>query len=287
MARGCRAQRHQSPFGRLTRREVKALGRTAIFYYHSVGGPPPQTLALDTFRQHLQCIRRHGLDPVTVTELVTETGRTGRVALAFDDGLIDNYTNVLPLLLEFGFRATFFVVPGYDRVTRFVHPGSGRWSDEPRAGYSVPFHSMQAAHRRELVACGMEVGSHSQTHRALTRIPPGDLVADISGSKKFLEDELGVGVNSFCYPKGRFNRVVMREVRAAGYRSACTTLPGYFRRGWNPYRLHRFLVEDPVYFEAVLTGKAFSAGPLARLAGKSVGQALASTRSPRTWSDAP
>jgi peptidoglycan/xylan/chitin deacetylase (PgdA/CDA1 family) len=240
-------------------------GRAAIFYYHSVGGPPPQTLPLADFRRHLEAIRHHGYRAVTVSALVASP-EAGRVALAFDDGLLDNYTNVLPLLVEFGFQATFYVVPGYDGVTRFVHPDNGRWADEPRPGYTIPFENMRASHRRELVSLGMEVGSHSVSHRMLTHIPFADVRDEVRRSKRALEQELGVEIPSFCYPRGRFNQRVIDEVRAAGYRTACSTRPGYVRRHGNPFRLNRFLIEDPNFFEDVLVGNAFRPDSLARQA---------------------
>lgn len=229
-----------------------------IFYYHSVGGPPPQTLDLAWFRQHMEALRRLGFTTVTVAELVRGVAPAGRCAvLAFDDGLLDNFENVVPVLVEMGLRATFYVVPGYDGVTRWVHPRSGRWSDVARPGYTVAFESMGPRHRRELVGLGMEIGCHSMTHRKLTQVPLHELEAETAGARRRLEDELGVSVDTFCYPNGRFNRRVVEAVARAGFVAACSTLPGYFRKGGNPYLLNRFLVENPLFFEEVLRGRAF------------------------------
>ena len=48
--------------------------KAPIFYYHSVGGPSPRTLALARFREHLEWVRRAGYRAVTVSELL-EAGR--------------------------------------------------------------------------------------------------------------------------------------------------------------------------------------------------------------------
>ena len=242
--------------------------KAPIFYYHSVGGPPPQTLALPQFQQHLEAIRHHDYRTVTVAELL-EAGRdlpSRCVALAFDDGLMDNYTHVFPLLLQYGMRATFYVVPGYDRVIRWVAPRTGRWSDVPAPGFTIPFANMGTRHRRELARYGMEIGSHSLTHRTLTRIPKDELSREARDSKDFLEQELGESVKTFCYPRGRFAPAVVRAVRDAGYVGACSTLPGYYRAGLPRYVLPRFLVEDPDYFRAALLGNAFRPGALLQLA---------------------
>ncbi|MEW6282388.1 MAG: polysaccharide deacetylase family protein, partial [Candidatus Eremiobacterota bacterium] len=196
------------------------MTRIPIFYYHSIGGEPPQTLSLGLFRSHLECLRRHGKRVVPVRELLRDPGPDS-VALAFDDGLLDNYINAFPLLQEFGFRATFYVVPGYDRVTRWVNPRNGRWSDRPAPGYTAPHPNMEARHRRELARHGCEIGSHTLTHRNLTGLEPDDLRREVHDSKRWLEDELGQPVTTFCYPRGRFNLSVLRQVRQAGYLGAC------------------------------------------------------------------
>jgi peptidoglycan/xylan/chitin deacetylase (PgdA/CDA1 family) len=248
--------------------------KAPIFYYHSVGGPPPQTLELAWFRQHLEWIRRLGCRTVTVAELLA-AGRDlppGRVALAFDDGLLDNYTQVFPLLLEYGFRATFYVVPAYDGKSRWVAPRTGRWSDQPAPGFTIPFESMGPDQRRELARHGMEIGSHSLTHRALTRVPRKELVREVSDSKDVIEQEIGATVKTFCYPRGRFSPGVVRAVRDAGYLGACSTIPGYYRSAVPRFVLPRFLVEDPGYFGAVLRGGAFRPSALLGLAQRHLGR---------------
>jgi len=112
----------------------------------------------------------------------------------------------------------------------------------------------------------MEIGSHSLTHRTLTRVSKDELPREVRDSKDVLEQEIGGSVKTFCYPRGRFAPAVVRAVRNAGYVGACSTLPGYYRSGLPRYVLPRFLVEDPVYFRAVLMGKAFRPGALLQLA---------------------
>lgn len=229
--------------------------RIPVFYYHSVGGPPPQTLPLPVFAQHLELLARRGFRAIPLGELLREPAPRERTAvLTFDDGLLDNHTHALPLLREFGFRATFFVVPGHDGLVRRVDPRTGRWSDVPLPGYTVEHPVMGPAERRDLVRHGMEIGSHSLTHRRLTAVR--DLRAEIRGSRERLEAEIGRPVETFCYPNGRFDLRVLREVRDAGYRGACCTVPGWFGR-WPRFLIRRFLVERPDVFEALLAGRGW------------------------------
>nr|VFJ58860.1 MAG: Polysaccharide deacetylase [Candidatus Kentron sp. FW]VFJ58909.1 MAG: Polysaccharide deacetylase [Candidatus Kentron sp. FW] len=200
-----------------------------LFYYHSIGGIPPETLPVVWFANHLETIREQGFRTVTVSDLIQGRYREEErvAALIFDDGLLDNYENAVPLLNEFQCTATFFVVPGYDRITRWVNPKTARWSDVVMEGYTIPFKNMGAHHRRELLNMKMEIGSHSLTHRRLTRLDPREYRHEIIRSKQVLEDELGTSIKTFCYPNGKFNRGIVRIVREAGYIGACSTIPGY------------------------------------------------------------
>ena len=95
--------------------------------------------------------------------------------------------------------------------------------------FYVPLHSrarplMTTEQLQTLRHMGMEIGSHTVTHHALTRIAPAQARLELRHSKDALEDLLGVPVTSLCYPKGQFNRQVRSLTAAAGYSLARTTL---------------------------------------------------------------
>lgn len=86
----------------------------------------------------------------------------------------------------------------------------------PSAGYE-PLSWDQV---RELDACGIEIGSHTVSHPALSRVRPDRLAEEIGGSKRRIEQELGHPVVSFCYPNGTpddLSPEVKEQVRAAGF----------------------------------------------------------------------
>jgi peptidoglycan/xylan/chitin deacetylase (PgdA/CDA1 family) len=228
--------------------------KVPIFYYHSIGNHGPETLALGDFRRHLELVREHHFKPVTFAELLAlnpdDCGRY--VVLSFDDGLLDNFENAAPLLNEFGYRATFFVIPGFDNVIRWVNPKTRAWSESRKEGFSLPFPSMQKHHRRQLLDCGMEIGCHTMNHPKLNEIDGQLLQIEIADSKALLEDQLGSPVTTLCYPKGRYNRIVLDRVRSAGYTGACTTVPAYYDHHTPKYECGRFLIENPSLFNKIL-----------------------------------
>jgi len=70
---------------------------------------------------------------------------------------------------------------------------------------------------RALVAAGMEVGSHSLSHRVLSHLPEAELTRELRGSKSLLETRLGAKVVSLAYPAGGVRPHVRRAAAAAGY----------------------------------------------------------------------
>ncbi|MCI0667348.1 MAG: polysaccharide deacetylase family protein [Methylococcaceae bacterium] len=228
--------------------------KVPVFYYHSIGNRGPETLEISEFRKHLELIRQQGFKAITFSELLAlEAHDSGRyVVLTFDDGLLDNFENAAPILSEYGYKATFFVIPGFDQVIRWVNPKTRAWSESQFDGFSIPFPSMQKHHRRQLFESGMEIGCHTMNHPKLNAIPEHRLQIEISDSKALLEDQVGSEITSFCYPKGRYNEMILDRVRTAGYLGACTTMPAYYRNDTPKFECGRFLVEDHRIYRKIL-----------------------------------
>src|SRR2546422_9837914 len=65
-----------------------------------------------------------------------------------------------------------------------------------------------------------EVGSHTDTHPSLTSLDPLNVMAELSKSKRILENILRREVVSFSHPYGKLNGGTKNAVRAAGYAMA-------------------------------------------------------------------
>jgi peptidoglycan/xylan/chitin deacetylase (PgdA/CDA1 family) len=75
----------------------------------------------------------------------------------------------------------------------------------------------------DLARRGHEIGSHSYTHPLLLQCSDPQLEREIVGSRRRLEEELGAGVHSFCYPNGDYDSRVESAVARGGYELAVTT----------------------------------------------------------------
>jgi peptidoglycan/xylan/chitin deacetylase (PgdA/CDA1 family) len=73
---------------------------------------------------------------------------------------------------------------------------------------------------RALRAAGMDVQSHTRSHRTLQTVPPARLRDELGGSREVLERELGERVRAVAYPVGKrlgSAPTIRAAVRAAGY----------------------------------------------------------------------
>ena len=173
----------------------------------------------------------------------TPTGRKPVVALTFDDGYVDNYETVLPLLQKLGIPATFFVTAGLIEMDpavldRFRFLYSGRSDDV--------FRPMTWSQLREMRDAGMDIGAHGYRHPNLTALSPGEVREDLKRSRGLIEDRLGSEVTTMAYPFGKPRRHVTPEVARiageVGFRAAGTVLHRGVRGDDHPLQIPRFTI---------------------------------------------
>ena len=196
-----------------------------IMMYHHVNNADPQrqdTVSPERFDWHMAYLKRHHFNVLPLNTLVgiIKQGKPlprKSVVIAFDDGYEDNFKYAFPVLKKYGFPATIFV------ITDIVNT----------EGY------LSTAQMKEMLAHGIEIGSHTRRHAYLPGILGKTLVEEIHGSKDMLERELGVTIASFAYPSGGFTDEAKRMVQQSGYASACTTNRGTDRFNHDVYELKR------------------------------------------------
>ena len=119
------------PPGGTSRRRPDGRTGAAILLYHRVTSPesdihglsiPPQE-----FRAQMAHLREH-YHPMPLDALVATASDghvpAGGIAVTFDDGYVDNYTDASPILSAFGVPATFFI--STDRLGPTSERGDGR-----------------------------------------------------------------------------------------------------------------------------------------------------------------
>jgi len=186
-----------------------------ILMYHGIADVPedPNSLFVppERFAEQMTWMARRKLQGVSIGTLVAamRAGNHRRmVGITFDDGYTSVLETALPELKRHGFTATMFIIS--DRLD-----GSNDWDEGPT------WKLLGADGVRELAAAGMEIGSHAATHPHLAGIAPGELTAEVGGSKASLATVLGSEVRGFAYPYGSMDAAARQAVRDAGYDYAC------------------------------------------------------------------
>lgn len=88
---------------------------------------------------------------------------------------------------------------------------------------------------KEMSRNGISFGAHTHTHRNLCFLDKVEMRDEILGSKKHIEDVLGLEINEFSYPYGIFNEEVRKCVEEVGFKCARGSA-----RGFNQEHTDRF-----------------------------------------------
>jgi peptidoglycan/xylan/chitin deacetylase (PgdA/CDA1 family) len=123
---------------------------------------------------------------------------------------------------------------------------------------------------RQLASSGVDIGSHTQDHPHLARLPEDAQRRELAESRRTLEQELGREVTTFAYPFGHadaFDATTRRLARESGYRVAFSLKPRLNLPGaTDPLDVSRFGIgptDTPVLFRARMAlATAFGRSPL-------------------------
>ena len=174
-----------------------------ILLYHHVSDTlqSQYSVTTDALAEQMEWLHNNGYTTINISDLaglIREGGSIpGRpVVITFDDGYLDVYQNAFPILNQYGFVATFFII-----------------------GETVDTRSnISADQLSELIDNGWEIGSHSMHHTDLTQGIGWE--EEIVSSKYYLENKLGVEIQTFAYPYGETDSSVINYTYNAGYTSA-------------------------------------------------------------------
>jgi peptidoglycan/xylan/chitin deacetylase (PgdA/CDA1 family) len=198
-----------------------------ILFYHNIGHENYKSFStVDEFDYQMNDLSSNGIKNIDCNNLDAETGG---FCITFDDGYEDNLIYALPILKKYNLTATCFIVPKLIGKTNV-------WDQHQ-------FKLMDIYQIKEWIDEGMSIGSHSFSHQNLTKIKNNELKTEIDGSKKYLEDKFQLHINNFCYPYGKYNQIVINEVKKSKYKKAFTTNRGlYNSTKSNNFELNRVSV---------------------------------------------
>ncbi len=195
-----------------------------ILMYHMVSDPKSGTqfnglrVSPAMFEQQLHWLKQNNWHFVTMNQLIDNPSKLPEktVALTFDDGYEDNYTQAFPLMKKYGACGTLYlVINRHDNdwsTKKKAHHNSGELVQEPK---------LSDEQVNEMVTSGVfEIGGHTTNHVNLNTIDKQTKHEEMSESKAILEKQLSVPVNSFAYPFGIYGPEDPAIAEALGYTNA-------------------------------------------------------------------
>ena len=208
-----------------------------VLMYHRIGPVLPtlpaitQRLTVDPsdFEAQMEWLKAHRFHAVTPLRAfeALEYGRplpSKPILITFDDGYRDVLWHAAPVLHRLHMPAVEFVIT--DRISG-SDPSFLTWPQLAR-----------------LEHFGVAIGSHTVTHPDLTSLSSAQAWAELTDSRRTIEQHLGHPVQWFAYPFGGVDPHVAAMVRAAGYVLAVTTQGGIDQQAAQPLELHRDEVLD-------------------------------------------
>ncbi len=212
-----------------------------ILTYHSIDNSDSIiSTSPAKFRDQMQYLAESSFNVISLKD-VTMCIRENRpfpskaVAITFDDGLKNVHDVAYPVLKEFGFKATVFLVPGYcGRNNQFNGQSEG-----------IPILDLLGWDEiMEMANNGVDLGAHTMSHPNLSELPIDQAYEEIVSSKSMIKKQLSKDVLFFAYPYGKLTKEVRRIVQDHFY-GAFTTELGFSTLSSDIYSLARI---DMYYF---------------------------------------
>lgn len=187
------------PFGILYQAVKREKNEILVLMYHRVNDRVGKELSVKekNFRRQMDYLKKKNyrlLSMDDAAELMKNKKIQGKyIVLTFDDGYEDFYTASWPVLRQYGYPSTVYIVPGYIETSR-VFP----WDQDLGETRLMSWGQIQELNKTGTV----DFGSHTHTHFDLD-IPESNRVEyELRASKQQIEKKLGREIRHFAYPKG-------------------------------------------------------------------------------------
>ena len=203
----------------------KSLVRIPILMYHSISDSDPNNSLLvpvKQFESEVKWLKDNGFTPMLLDDVVKayDTGYLPKkpVAITFDDGYADNYSDAYRILKENNMKGTFFIITNNTDKDSFY---------------------MNSSMLKEMNESGMGIENHTSRHVEFTNISREDKIEIIEEGRKDLKEKVGVDSKFICYPVGKYDEETIEVEKELGIQAAVTTEYGISDANDGLYSLKR------------------------------------------------
>ncbi|RMF44996.1 MAG: hypothetical protein D6751_08040 [Deltaproteobacteria bacterium] len=212
-------------------------GRANLFIYHRFNEPryASTNIDLETFREHLEVLKKKGARVVRLGEVVHRLlqgglGNETFVSLTVDDGF-RSFLRAFELLRQYGYPVTLFVN-----------------TDAVGGASYLSWEELATLHGQ-----GVEIGGHTASHPHMVNRRDGEtreawlerLKTDLRRSREAFRQHLGFVPDLFAYPYGEYDFDVQSLVRQFGFRAAVAQQSGVVHDASDLFALPRFPMGGP------------------------------------------
>lgn len=184
-----------------------------ILMYHSISNADPDNRLLvpvDQFSEQIKWLSESGFTPMLMGDVLKafETGQVPEkpVAITFDDGYVDNYTDAYRILKENNMAGTFFIIT----------------DNTDKSGDYLNLEML-----KEMLNDGMAIENHTSNHLELDSLSVDDKLLSIKTAKDFIKEKLGIESKYLCYPVGKYDEETIEVAKSIGIEAAVTTEGGF------------------------------------------------------------
>jgi peptidoglycan/xylan/chitin deacetylase (PgdA/CDA1 family) len=170
--------------------------------YHTVGDVHPKmSVKPEQFEKQMKLLIKMGYKFHKMSDVNIMNSFNKDIFITFDDGFVDNYTMVFPLIKKYNIPITIYIAPNISDIEKL---SSEQIIEMKNSGL-------------------VEFGAHSMNHVNLTKLDKEKMIHEIKESKEYIEKITGQKCDSFAYPFGQFNQDVKNAVINSDMKNAVTT----------------------------------------------------------------
>ena len=192
--------------------------RIPILTYHSIDNSGSViSTSPERFKSQIQYLHDKNFKTISLNEIATcihdkLTFPPNSLVITFDDGFKNFYSTAYPVLKEYGFTATVFLVPEYCGK-------NNQWDGQLK---EIPvLDLLDWEEIREMADNGIDFGAHTMNHADLSKLSNDRAHEEIVSSKRIIQRNLKKDVQFFAYPYGRFTHE-SKAIVENNYSAACS-----------------------------------------------------------------